>query len=149
MTAGAERRPRPILGLEVVVWRVAAREHLERLRGPEDALERGERDEGCAIERGSSSHALPGEHTDDMAAPAAEPYDLAERIGARLPSVRWVVRFVSDRLVDGPADLSQLISAARRRLLYFVTPAASSISCRRSVGRALRIWPILPCSITA
>ena len=32
--------------------------------------------------------------------------DLTERIGARLPSVRWVVRFVSDRLVDGPADLS-------------------------------------------
>ena len=43
--------------------------------------------------------------------------DLTERIGARLPSVRWVVRFVSDRLVDGPADLSQLISAARRRLI--------------------------------
>jgi len=43
--------------------------------------------------------------------------ELAERIGARLPGVRWVVRFVSDRLVDGPADLSQLISAARRRLI--------------------------------
>jgi hypothetical protein len=43
--------------------------------------------------------------------------DLTERIGARLPGVRWVVRFVSDRLVDGPADLSQLISAARRRLI--------------------------------
>ena len=43
--------------------------------------------------------------------------DLTEGIGARLPSVRWVVRLVSDRLVDGPADLSQLISAARRRLI--------------------------------
>jgi hypothetical protein len=43
--------------------------------------------------------------------------DLSELIGARLPSVRWVVRFVSDRLVEGPADLSQLISAARRRLI--------------------------------
>jgi uncharacterized membrane protein len=43
--------------------------------------------------------------------------DLAERIGARLPAVGWVVRFVSDRLVDGPADLTQLISVARRRLI--------------------------------
>ena len=43
--------------------------------------------------------------------------DLTERIGARLPGVRWVIRFVSDRLVDGPADLSQLIAAARRRLI--------------------------------
>src|SRR4029450_2615428 len=43
--------------------------------------------------------------------------DLTERIGARLPGVRWVVRFVSDRLVDGPAGLSQLISAARRGLM--------------------------------
>lgn len=43
--------------------------------------------------------------------------DLTERIGARLPGVRWVVQFVSDRLVEGPADLSQLISAARRRLI--------------------------------
>ena len=41
--------------------------------------------------------------------------DLTERIGAR-PGVRWgSVRL--DRLVDGPADLSQLISAARRRLI--------------------------------
>src|SRR4029450_12391554 len=36
---------------------------------------------------------------------------------AGIPSVRLVVRFVSDRLVEGPADLSQLISAARRRLI--------------------------------
>lgn len=43
--------------------------------------------------------------------------DLDGRIGARLPSVRWEVRLVTDRLVDGPADLSQLISAARRRLV--------------------------------
>ena len=44
---------------------------------------------------------------------------------------------------------SSFSSAARRRDLYFVTPAASSISVRRSAGRDDRIWPILPCSITA
>jgi hypothetical protein len=43
--------------------------------------------------------------------------DLAKRIGVRLQGVRWEVRFVSDRLVDGPADPSQLMSAARRRLI--------------------------------
>jgi hypothetical protein len=43
--------------------------------------------------------------------------DLAECIGTRLPGVDWVVRFVSDPLVDGPADLTELISAARRRLI--------------------------------
>jgi len=43
--------------------------------------------------------------------------DLIEQIGARLPGVHWVARFVSDRLVDGPADLSELIGAARRRLI--------------------------------
>ena len=43
--------------------------------------------------------------------------EITAEIAARLPSVRWVIQFVSDRLVDGPADLSQLISAARRRLI--------------------------------
>jgi hypothetical protein len=43
--------------------------------------------------------------------------DLADQIRARLPDVNWEIRFVSDRLVDGPADLTQLISAARRRLI--------------------------------
>ena len=44
---------------------------------------------------------------------------------------------------------SSFSSAERRRDLYFVTPAASSISVRRSAGRDDRIWPILPCSMTA
>ena len=44
---------------------------------------------------------------------------------------------------------SSFSSAARRRALYLVTPAASSISWRRSVGRELRISPILPCSMIA
>lgn len=42
--------------------------------------------------------------------------DLAERIAARLPDAEWTVRLVSDRLVERPADLSQLIAAARRRM---------------------------------
>jgi hypothetical protein len=44
---------------------------------------------------------------------------------------------------------SSLSSAERRRALYFVMPAASSINWRRSVGRELRIMPILPCSMMA
>src|SRR5436190_2675221 len=44
---------------------------------------------------------------------------------------------------------SSFSSAVRRRARYFVTPAASSISCRRSVGRELRIIPIFPCSMIA
>ncbi len=44
---------------------------------------------------------------------------------------------------------SSFSSAARRRALYFVMPAASSISCRRSAGRVLSIIPILPCSMMA
>jgi hypothetical protein len=43
--------------------------------------------------------------------------DLAERINDRLPGRQWTVRLVSDRLVDGPADLTQLVAAARRRML--------------------------------
>jgi hypothetical protein len=42
--------------------------------------------------------------------------DLTERIAARLPNAEWTVRLVSDRLVERPADLSQLIAAARRRM---------------------------------
>jgi hypothetical protein len=42
---------------------------------------------------------------------------LAEHIAAGLPGVDWSIRFVSDRLVDRPADLSQLIAAGRRRLI--------------------------------
>src|SRR5205814_1459710 len=34
-----------------------------------------------------------------------------------LAGVDWSIRFVSDRLVDRPADLSQLIAAARRRVI--------------------------------
>ena len=43
--------------------------------------------------------------------------DLSRRITGRLPGARWDVRLVSDRLVERPADLTELISAARRRLL--------------------------------
>jgi hypothetical protein len=43
--------------------------------------------------------------------------DLPGRIAAHMPDVAWELRFVSDRLVDGPADLTDLISAARRRLI--------------------------------
>ena len=43
--------------------------------------------------------------------------DLSRRITARLPGARWDVQLVSDRLVERPADLTELISAARRRLL--------------------------------
>ena len=43
---------------------------------------------------------------------------------------------------------SSFISAARRFVLYFVMPAASSIRRRRSCGLLERIRSILPCSIT-
>jgi hypothetical protein len=43
--------------------------------------------------------------------------DLAERIAARVRGVRWDVRCVADPLVERPADLSRLVSAARRRAL--------------------------------
>src|SRR4051812_7376150 len=43
--------------------------------------------------------------------------DVTERLNQTLPGARWTVRLVSDRLVDLPADLTQLIGAARRRLL--------------------------------
>jgi hypothetical protein len=43
--------------------------------------------------------------------------DLAERIAVRIPGVRWEVRYVTDRLVEWPADLSSLMSAAHRRAL--------------------------------
>lgn len=43
--------------------------------------------------------------------------DLTERLTHALPDAPWTVRLVSDRLVDLPADLSQLVGAARRRLL--------------------------------
>ena len=43
--------------------------------------------------------------------------DLSRRVTERLPGSRWAVRLVSDRLVEWPADLHELVSAARRRLL--------------------------------
>jgi hypothetical protein len=43
--------------------------------------------------------------------------DLAAQISARLPGAEWEVRRVSDRLVERPADLSQLVAPARRRML--------------------------------
>jgi hypothetical protein len=42
---------------------------------------------------------------------------LADRLSHRLPGVRWVIELVPDRLVAAPADLSQLIGAARRLLI--------------------------------
>lgn len=43
--------------------------------------------------------------------------DIEGRLPAQLPGVRWRVKYVSDRLVEPPTDLSQLISAGRRMLL--------------------------------
>ncbi|HEY4463072.1 MAG TPA: hypothetical protein VGN41_10460 [Streptosporangiaceae bacterium] len=43
--------------------------------------------------------------------------EIEDRLPAQLPGVRWRVKFVSDRLVEPPTDLSQLISAGRRMLL--------------------------------
>ena len=43
--------------------------------------------------------------------------DIADRLSAQLPGARWTVKFVSDRLVEPPTDLSALISAGRRMLL--------------------------------
>ena len=43
--------------------------------------------------------------------------DLPQRISQRLPGVRWEVRFVADRLVSGPTDLTDVLVIARRRLL--------------------------------
>ena len=43
--------------------------------------------------------------------------EIADRLSAELPGVRWKVEFVSDRLAEPPTDLSDLISAGRRMLL--------------------------------
>ena len=43
--------------------------------------------------------------------------EIADRLATQLPGARWRVKFVSDRLVEPPTDLSQLISAARGALL--------------------------------
>jgi hypothetical protein len=43
--------------------------------------------------------------------------DVADRLAAQLPGARWKVDFVIDRLVEPPADLAEVISAARRMLL--------------------------------
>jgi hypothetical protein len=43
--------------------------------------------------------------------------DIEDRLPAQLPGVRWRVKYVSDRLVEPPTDLTQLISAGRRMLL--------------------------------
>jgi uncharacterized membrane protein len=42
---------------------------------------------------------------------------LPASLSGRVPAVTWQVQLALDRLVEGPADLSQLIAAARRRLL--------------------------------
>src|ERR1700729_2906730 len=43
--------------------------------------------------------------------------DIADRLAVQLPRARWRVEFVSDRLVEPPTVLSELISAGRRMLL--------------------------------
>ena len=43
--------------------------------------------------------------------------EIADRLSAELPGVRWKVEFVTDRLAEPPTDLSDLISAGRRLLL--------------------------------
>jgi hypothetical protein len=43
--------------------------------------------------------------------------EIADRLPAELPGVRWAVQFAADRLVQPPTDLSELISAGRRMLL--------------------------------
>jgi uncharacterized membrane protein len=58
--------------------------------------------------------AAPGEPTDTT---VAHLRDLPDRISQRIPGVRWDVRFVSDHLVHGPSNLTEVIVAARRRLL--------------------------------
>ena len=58
-------------------------------------------------------------------------------------------KIMSSRRVRFSVAASSFSSAARRRALYLVMPAASSMSCRRSAGRELRIMPIFPCSMMA
>ena len=43
--------------------------------------------------------------------------EITDRLGGQLPGVRWRVEFVSDRLVQPPTDLGELIAAGRRVLL--------------------------------
>src|ERR1700743_3444259 len=43
--------------------------------------------------------------------------EIADRLPEQLPGVRWRLEFVSDRLVEPPTDLSELITAGRRMLL--------------------------------
>ena len=43
--------------------------------------------------------------------------EIADRLAGQLPGVRWRVEFVSDRLVQPPTDLSELVAAGRRMLL--------------------------------
>ena len=43
--------------------------------------------------------------------------EVADRLAAQLPGVRWKVEFVIDRLVEPPTDLTEVISAGRRMLL--------------------------------
>jgi len=43
--------------------------------------------------------------------------EIADRLAGQLPGVRWRVEFVSDRLVQPPTDLGELIAAGRRMLL--------------------------------
>src|SRR5260370_10549303 len=42
--------------------------------------------------------------------------EIAARLAVQLPGARWRIEFVSDRLVEPPADLSALIAAGGRVL---------------------------------
>jgi hypothetical protein len=76
------------------------------LSRPADPAESGDVVVGLVVSPGPATHLATGLMP-----------DLSIRIADQLPAARWTARMVSDRLADGPADLSQLISAARRRLL--------------------------------
>jgi hypothetical protein len=43
--------------------------------------------------------------------------EIVDRLAGQLPGAQWRVEFVSDRLVEPPTDLSELIAAVRRMLL--------------------------------
>jgi hypothetical protein len=83
---------------------------------------------------------------------------LAEHIPVCLPGVDRSIRFVSDRLVDRPAELSQLIAVARRRLIdEAVSSPSASPTCRcrpraaqSSRARARRtVWRYCRCPPSA
>jgi hypothetical protein len=61
--------------------------------------------------------------------------DLSRRATERLPGSRWAFRLLSDRLVEWPADLQELASAARRRLVGDVAWDAQAGRLRTAMSR--------------